>query len=168
MWNLSKILSAIWGFAGATALITLFAVYANFNAPVDLGPLDVPFLINKQRFFAIFSGTLFISEPDHICCNKDYWEGQKSPEVNISSSAIAFVGRLKNNGDRSQHIPYYFDDAYEIRIKCWRKSGILAMGSDYYRAFNGDCRIIIPVVNCDQFSKTEVILYIKRIFLKNC
>jgi hypothetical protein len=54
MWNLSKILSALWGLLGIIALVTLFFVYTNFNSRVLLGTMDWGISLDKQRFFSVF------------------------------------------------------------------------------------------------------------------
>ena len=54
MWNLSKILSALWGLLGIIALVTLFVVYTNFNSTVLLGNMDWGISLDKQRFFSVF------------------------------------------------------------------------------------------------------------------
>ena len=62
MWNLSKMLSALWGIVGLLALITLFIAYANFPDYFSLNflGLDSELQMDRHRFFYVFAG-LFLA-----------------------------------------------------------------------------------------------------------
>ena len=58
MWNLSKMLSALWGIFGFVALIVLFIIYANYPDYVSLDILGIDSIrqLNRQDFFLLFIG----------------------------------------------------------------------------------------------------------------
>jgi hypothetical protein len=62
MWNLSKLLSALWVMLGTIALLTLFIVYANFQEQVDLSFFDanLDFVVGRDHFFLVFGGSFLL------------------------------------------------------------------------------------------------------------
>ena len=58
MWNLSKMLSALWGIVGTLALITLFVVYTNFPEyfRLDFLGLNTEARWDRHGFFYVFTG----------------------------------------------------------------------------------------------------------------
>ncbi len=62
MWNLSKLLSAVWGILGLTVLVTLFLIYANYP---DYSSLDFlgsvkGMTLDRHRFFFWFVGLFLV------------------------------------------------------------------------------------------------------------
>lgn len=62
MWNLSKLLSALWGLLGVLVVLILFIVYANFpeHGSLDFFNTGKEIQLGRQLFFSFFAGAFLI------------------------------------------------------------------------------------------------------------